>query len=54
MIKMKDFQKNDRSDIDEKPLILDMLVFTFDVNLDAILHDFPRYADYIERLHLHH
>ena len=52
--KIKDFRKNDRTDIDEKSSILDMLVYAFDFNLDTILNTFPRYVEGIERLYLHH
>ena len=51
---MEDSRENDRSDIDEKSLTLDMLEVAFDFDFDVILLGYPRYAGRTERLHRHH
>ena len=53
-IEIKDSRENDRSDIEEKSLILYMLKVAFDIDSDAILLGYSRYAEHAKRLHRHH
>ena len=52
-IEAEDLRENDRSDVDEKSSILDMLEVAFDFDSDAILLGYPRYAEHTKRLHRH-
>ena len=53
-VKVEDFRENDKTDIDEKSPIIDMLEVAFDFDSDAIPLGYPRYAEYTKRLHRHH
>ena len=41
-IEIEDSRGNDRSDIDEKSSILDILEIAFDFDLDAVILGYPR------------
>ena len=53
-IKLEDSRKNDKIDMVEKWPIIDVSMFAFDFDSDAILLSYPRYAEHNERLHRHH
>ena len=53
-VKIEDSRKNDKTDIDEKSPIIDVSVFAFDFDSDAIFLGYPRYAEHTERLHRYH
>ena len=43
--------ENNRSDIDEGPLRVDIVVFAFDFDSNPILLEYPRCEPHTERLH---
>ena len=53
-VKAEDSHENDKIDIDEKSTAIDVSVFAFDFDSNAILQGYPRYAEHSERLHQHH
>ena len=53
-IEVENSRGSDKSDIDEKSLILDMLEVAFDFDSDTICLGYPRRAEYTERSHRHH
>ena len=50
---MKYSRENDRSDIDEKSSIFDMVEVAFYFGSNAFLLGYPRYTEHTERLHRH-
>ena len=53
-IEVEDSRENDKSEIDEKSSILDMLGVAFDFDSVAILIGYPKNADQTEQLHPHY
>lgn len=52
--KAEGFREKTKTEIDEMSPIIDVILFAFDLNSDAILLSYPRYPGHTERLHWHH
>ena len=54
VVKVEGSRENDKTETDEKSLILEVFVFRNDFDWDAILLGYPRCAENTEKLHRHY